>query len=82
MALPDIAEHKKILDRWKSRILILSCHEVPIQHNVYSIWLAGYIQEEKNNKYDVSGHYFSSSISSQNSNAQDQNLLGDGHDEL
>lgn len=81
MALPDIAEHKKILDRWKSRILILSCHEVPIQHNVYSIWLAGYIQEEKN-KHDVSGHYFSSSISSQNSNARDQNFLGDGHAEL
>lgn len=60
IASPDIAKNKKILDCWKGGILILSCHQVSVQHNVYSIWFAGWIQEEKKHNRRVSGHCFSS----------------------
>lgn len=61
LASPDIAKNQKVLDSRKGGILILSCHQVPVQHHMDSIWAAGCTQEEKHRDC-IRGHKFSARI--------------------
>lgn len=61
LASPDIAKNQKVLDSRKGGILILSCHQVPVQHHMDSIWAAGWTQEEKHRDC-IRGHKFSARI--------------------
>lgn len=58
LASPDVAKNQKVLDSRKSGILILSCHQVPVQHHMDSIWAAGWTQKEKHRDC-IRGHEFS-----------------------
>lgn len=61
LSSPDIAKNQKVLDSRKGGILILSCHQVPVQHHMDSIWAAGWTQEEKHRDC-IRGHKFSARI--------------------